>query len=295
MARPDLTAQSTSMLQRLEVTLRDPARRTATVAILLVAGLLLHLTTGITGFAWVSVLPTLAAGLGGGAALGLAVAGIAATAHLVVDVVVGTDGGEILGAVVRGLVLLALGVLGAVVTRLESHRAAAQLRSATQDGTTGLLNVRAFYEALGELREANTPYAILLADIAGMGQLNEQYGHPTGTEAIRTLGHILRRYVERDDLVARLGSDEIAIALIGADAEGAVTAARRLADRLAEESLTLPDGQRFQVRAYFGVAAFPNDGADAATLLRRADHAVQDAKERGPDEIGLASPTTDRS
>lgn len=294
MARPDLTARSTALLRRAEVALRDRGRRLVAVAGTVAVAVALHLLTGVTEIAWISAAPVLAAGLGGGATFGLAAGLGAGVAHLGADLAVGTDGGALIGGVVRMLALAAVGLVGAVLARLDQQRADAQLRSATLDGTTGLLNVRAFYEGLGHLHERGTRYAILLADIAGMGQLNERYGHPTGTEAVRTLGHILRRDVERDDLVGRLGSDEIAIALIGADAHGATVAARRLSSRLADESLTLPDGGRFEVHAYFGVATFPDDGEDAATLLRHANHALQDAKERGPDEIGIAS-SGDRS
>lgn len=293
MVRPDLTARATSLLQRLQAGLQEPGRRTTTVGGAIVGALALHGLTGVTGMAWLSAAGVLAAGLGGGWALGLPVALGAGLAHLVLDGLVNPDVAHMVGAVVRLAAFVGVALLGAVFAHLDRQRAEAQLRSATQDSTTGLLNVRAFYEALEELHEHGVGYSILLADIVGMGALNEEYGHPTGTEAIRTLGHILRRDVERDDLVARLGSDDIAIALIGADAAGALAAARRLSARLAEESITLPDDQRFQVRARFGVATFPDDGGDAASLLRQADHALQDAKEHGPEDIGTQ--TADRS
>lgn len=289
MATPDLTTRSSGVVLRIEAALREPRRRFLTVLTGIAVAVVLHAVTGEPQVAWFSAAPVVAAGLAGGARSGLAAAAVAAVAHLAVDVAfaAGTEG--VLGLFARTIVLPGLGVIGAVVSRIEAQRDTAVQRSFTEDAVTGLLNVRAFYDALDELRERGTPYAILLADIAGMRRLNEQHGHPMGTEALRALGHVLRRNVKPDDLVARLGSDEIAVALIDADVRSAVMAARRLSERLAEESLALPDGSTFRIRVYFGISTFPDDGEDAVTLLRHAQHAVTEAKRRGPDEIGVAS------
>jgi hypothetical protein len=88
-------------------------------------------------------------------------------------------------------------------------------RAVVEDPITGLLNVRAFYAELADLRPPRQPFTILLADIRGMRALNERYGHPTGTEAMRALAHVLRASAGTEVLACRLGSDEVAVALIG--------------------------------------------------------------------------------
>lgn len=286
-ARPDLTARTASQLVGLEAALRTRSRRIALTAAGLAVVVLLHALLGDARIAWLAVLFVGAAGLSGGHRFGLSAATASGAAHTLVDVVIGLGLADVLGVLARFGALLSVGLVAAVASRFEQQRDRALLRSATEDSVTGLLNVRTFYDALADLRAKNTPYAIVLADIAGMRQLNERYGHPMGTEAVRALGHVLRRNTKNGDLVARLGSDEVAIALIGADEPGAVQAAKRLAARLGEEVITLPDGRRFQVHAYFGVACFPTHAQDEVALLRQADHAVADAKERGPDEVGL--------
>ncbi|MFO7890223.1 MAG: diguanylate cyclase, partial [bacterium] len=72
-----------------------------------------------------------------------------------------------------------------------------------EDPVTGLLNVRAFYAELARLRADERPFTILLADIRGMRALNERYGHPTGTEAMRALAHVLRREAGSQVLASR--------------------------------------------------------------------------------------------
>jgi diguanylate cyclase (GGDEF)-like protein len=293
MANEDLTARAAGQLVRVEALLRTPARRWVVLGAGVALAVALHAGLEDPGMAWLSAVPVVLAGLTAGGVAGATAGSIAALAHLTVDIeLVGADllALPFLGELTRTAALPVLGVLGSVVTRLDQQRDKAVFRSAMEDSVTGLLNVRAFYDELADLRAAGTPYSVLLADIAGMRGLNEEYGHPTGTEALRTLGHVLRRTTKERDRVARLGSDEIAIALVGVGADSAVTAAMRIAEQLAEESLVLPDGQRFQVHAYYGIASFPDDGDDEVAVLRRADHALRDAKRRGRDQIGVAPP-----
>lgn len=287
MTREDVTARGLRTLFGWERALRTPVRRWVTVGGGIALVVALHALTGDPRVAWAVAVPAVVAGLAGGGPFGLAAASIAAAGHLGVDLALGMAGGEVLGVIVRTVTLPMLGVTGSVIQRLETQRDRALLRSATEDSITGLLNVRSFYDGLAELRAAGTPYTILLADIAGMRTLNRRYGHPTGTEALRALSHVLRRSVKRGDLVARLGSDEVAIALVGADEEGAVKAAERLLERLSDESFALPDGTQFRVHAYFGVASFPRHGQDEVGLLRVAEEAIASAKQRGPDQIGV--------
>ncbi len=286
MPREDVTSRTVTALLAFERALRDPVRRWITVGIGITAVVALHAVTGDPRVAWFGAIPAILAGLAGGARFGMAAGAVAAAGHLGVDLALGYSGIELLGEIVRTLTLPALGITGSAIQQLEEQRDLALLRSATEDSITGLLNVRTFYDGLADLRAAGVPYSIVIADIAGMRDLNERYGHPTGTEALRALGHVLRRSVKRDDLVARLGSDEVAIALVGADEAGARAAAQRLSNRLAEESFSLPDGQQVRVHAYFGIASSTTkNGDDAVGLLRAAEHAVSAAKERGPDEI----------
>lgn len=162
-------------------------------------------------------------------------------------------------------------------------------RVISEDPVTGLLNVRAFYDELQRLRDDGAPFAILLADIRGMRGLNERYGHPTGTEAMRALAHVLRRSTGPEALASRLGSDEVAVALIGAEREDARRVVDAVISRLHDEQVSLPDGERFEVHAAYGVAHFPDDGEDEVAVLRAADRAKERAKAAGLDHLAFAS------
>ncbi|MBW3664079.1 MAG: GGDEF domain-containing protein [Actinobacteria bacterium] len=289
MARDDVTARAASRLDQLERNLAQPAVRLAVLLSVLAVTVGLHAATEDPRWVWLAALPALLAGLVGGAGSGLVVAGVLSGGAIVTDAAHGLQTSEAVSVVARTLSLLALGVTGGVIQRIESERDTALLRSATEDPVTGLLNVRAFYDGLRELRDQGQTFSILLADVVGMKQLNEEFGHPIGTEALRALGHAIRHSVKRDDLVSRIGGDEVAIALVGADPQGARAAARRLGRVLADEELILPDGSSLEVHVYFGIATYPENASDEVRLLRAANHAVDAARNQGPDQVAVST------
>lgn len=291
MGRQDVARTSADRLVLVERALRGQRSAMPAAAAVVVVAASGHALLHAPDLAWVSAAAVATTALVvGEAALVLAV--VAAVIHLVVTVVVGGPG-WVGGPLVHGLGIVGLTALAAGTGVLLRRYEETRRRSQDEDAVTGLLNVRAFYDGLHDLRASGLAYAILLADIAGMRNLNERYGHPTGTEAMRALGHVLRRSTKSTDLVARLGSDEVAVALVGANRAGALQAARRLARLLADERVTLPDGTAFRVHAYYGIAASADLATDEVSLLRAADHAKVAAKLAGVDEIGVAADESD--
>jgi diguanylate cyclase (GGDEF)-like protein len=122
--------------------------------------------------------------------------------------------------------------------------------------------------------------ALLLLDLDGFKQVNDTAGHHAGDELLRMVGERLLATVRDDDLVARLGGDEFAI-LLGRepDEKRAMAVAERIWDRLLEPFEI--DGRRIVIGASLGVALFPDDSVDIATLMRAADAAMYRAKRRG--------------
>lgn len=255
----------------------------------LALGLAAHLILGDPRLAWLAAPVALVGGLAGGVTVALVVAGIAAVGHLAVDLVAGIGANEVLGVALRTLVLPGLALVGAAGQHVERQRDTAMHRVVSEDPITGLLNVRAFYDELQRLRGEEEPFTILLADIRGMRALNERYGHPTGTEAMRALAHVLRRSTGPEALASRLGSDEVAVALVGDDRLQARRVVDAVVSRLKDEQVSLPGGQRFEVHAAYGVARYPEDGEDEVAVLRAADRAKERAKAAGLDHVALAS------
>jgi len=286
--REDLPTQTRGALLNLADLLHEPTRRNLTLSLSLVVALALHLAVQDPQLAWLSAPIALLAGITGGVRAALVFALVAAFGHAAIDLSADLRLAPVPGLILRSLVLVGIALVGTAGAQSERRRTNALHRVISEDPVTGLLNVRAFYDALAKLRREDQPFAILLADIRGMRALNERYGHPTGTEAMRALAHVLRRSAGPEVLASRLGSDEVAIALVGTDRDRCRTIVDAIVSRLHDEQVGLPDGDRFEVHAAYGIARYPEDGDDEVSVLRSADRAKERAKSAGIDRVGTA-------
>lgn len=294
MARRDLPTRTRTQLTRL-VELLDRTGQRVTVLVGGTLGVLaLHALLADTRMAWLSIPVVLLAGLATTLRTSLLVAVAVAVGHGLVDLlVVGVAVGELAGVAARTLVLPMLALTGNLGADLERQRHRAMERAVTEDPVTGLLSVRIFYEELATRRSAGEPFTILLADLRGMRVLNDRYGHPTGTEAVRVLAHVLRRATGVDGHLTRLGSDEIAVLLPGTQRERAQEIVETAVRRLESERVRLPDGEHFDIHASYGVAVFPEDGEDEVAVLSAAERAKEHAKPSGQDPVGIAGAGAD--
>lgn len=288
MGRPTLPGRTRSFLLTASEALEPRNTRFLTLGVVVLASLLAHYTLTDARVAWITAPFALVAGLAGGVGSALTLACIAAAGHLAVDLALGLGAHELLGVAIRTAVLPALALVGTAGRQTERQRDSAVQRSVNEDPVTGLLNVRAFYEALADLRLRGRPFTILLADIRGMRTLNETYGHPTGTEAVRALAHVLRRSTGPHAVASRLGSDEVAVTLVGDDQDRWQDIVQAVITRLHDEQVYLPDGGRFEIHAAYGVARYPEDGEDEVAVLRAADRAKERAKADGLDRAARA-------
>jgi len=165
-------------------------------------------------------------------------------------------------------------------------------RLAREDGLTGVLNRRAFDEALGdECRRASRSdeaLSLVLLDVDFFKDYNDHYGHPAGDECLRTVARAVADASRRaGDLVARYGGEELAVILPGVALGDAEAFAETLRQRIVE--LGLPhEGSKVAsvVTVSGGVAA--TDGGSHVTpidLLDAADQALYRAKKTGRNRI----------
>jgi len=172
-----------------------------------------------------------------------------------------------------------------VAMALERETAAARMtHMAHYDGLTGLPNRRMFTDrlaqALGRARRRNTQVAVLFVDLDRFKPVNDILGHAVGDEVLKELAIRLRGALREEDTLARIGGDEFTIILEElSHREDAVHVAQRLLG-----AVTPPldvEGQEVVVGASVGIAVSPQDGADAATLVKNADMAMYRAKQSG--------------
>lgn len=124
------------------------------------------------------------------------------------------------------------------------------------------------------------PVALLLMDLNRFKEINDTLGHHRGDFLLQQVGQRLRDVVWKPDLVARLGGDEFAVLLPKlAKAEDVHVVAHKILQAL--EKPFLVEGLPVVVEASIGIAFYPDHGANAETLLQRADVAMYTAKETG--------------
>jgi diguanylate cyclase (GGDEF)-like protein len=165
---------------------------------------------------------------------------------------------------------------------------------AADDALTGLANRALFLDRLRSLTAAGSPLAVLFLDLDDFKLVNDGWGHGTGDRLLCEVAGRLRAAVRPGDLVARLGGDEFTVLCEGVSGEReALVIAERLREAL-DEPFEIA-GQRRLVRASIGcrVATSACHGA-AEALLRDADVAMYQAKDKGRNRIELYSEETRR-
>jgi diguanylate cyclase (GGDEF)-like protein/PAS domain S-box-containing protein len=166
-----------------------------------------------------------------------------------------------------------------------------QLRHlATTDPLTGLTNHRVFHETLArsfrEARSTMTGLALAIFDVDWFKSINDRFGHQTGDQVLKQIASSLRLAARRDDTLARIGGEEFAWLMPGADSDVAIAAASRFCEDLAQRHVAPLDEP---VRVSGGVACMRHaDTADE--LVRFADQALYSAKNSGRGRLVSFSP-----
>jgi diguanylate cyclase (GGDEF)-like protein len=176
------------------------------------------------------------------------------------------------------LLVLATSVAVLVAVRERQRRERETLRTvALSDPLTGianrrLLHDRADYEIARHTR-ARQKFALVLLDLDGFKLLNDRFGHAAGDELLCEVAASLTQAMRAQDTVARIGGDEFCVLAPETDQPHALPLARRIADTVAGASAGIES-----LRTSVGIAVFPDDGLDTATLLRAADERLLNAK-----------------
>jgi len=158
---------------------------------------------------------------------------------------------------------------------------------AYHDPLTGLPN-RAMLEQHLELvlvraRHDASAAALLYLDIDRFKSVNDTFGHEAGDAFLCDVATRLRSAARAGDLVVRLGGDEFVIVLGDLPADSAASVASAVAERVHEGLAQAFEGlgASFQTSASVGIALFPDDGSDPASLLTAADTGMYASKRAG--------------
>jgi diguanylate cyclase (GGDEF)-like protein len=158
---------------------------------------------------------------------------------------------------------------------------------AYHDVLTGLANRELFSNKLNAAlllaSEQKTTLAVLFIDLDNFKMINDRCGHDAGDEVLVSVANNLHACTKTNDLFARIGGDEFAGFLFGVaepEIDDAVNAVKQ-----AMEGRYKTQMQTFTLSVSIGVTVYPRDDEEPGILLRHADQAMYEAKERGKSRI----------
>lgn len=155
---------------------------------------------------------------------------------------------------------------------------------ATMDGLTGVMNHRSLMEFLSSHMKRNSvigsPCSVVLLDVDNFKQLNDQYGHMAGDDALRTIAQVLRQSAPPGSGVGRYGGEEFMVVLPGASESVAMAVAEELRKRIQMAKMTSR-----QCTASIGVSTVYSMTKSEQTLIDEADKALYQSKRTGKNRV----------
>lgn len=156
--------------------------------------------------------------------------------------------------------------------------------SSKHDALTGTPNRALMLDrlenAIALAKRHGTRIGVLFLDLDEFKQINDTFGHAVGDAAVQLAAGRLEAQVRQSDTIGRYGGDEFVILLaeITQPSDAALVAEKILAALAAPSRV---DHHQISLSASIGIALFPDDGTDVATLVTHADTAMYRCKEHG--------------
>ncbi|CAN5239114.1 hypothetical protein BH20ACI1_BH20ACI1_14470 [soil metagenome] len=167
------------------------------------------------------------------------------------------------------------------------------LRLISHDDLTGLLSSRSFFSELrretARARQDKKPFCVLMMDIDFFKDVNDTYGHLTGSKNLEEIGLAITQNLRVGDVAARFGGEEFAAFLLDADLAQGIVAAERIRTEVENYDFSIIQqgkvSKTHRITISIGVACFPNDSKDPIELIEMADSALYRAKREGRNRV----------
>ena len=176
----------------------------------------------------------------------------------------------------------------------EAHELSTQLSyQATFDSLTGLVNRREFEVRLQRVirtaEEEQTENAMCFLDLDQFKIINDTCGHVAGDELLRQVSHVLQNNIRKRDTLARLGGDEFAVLLETCSLEQAMRVADSIRDSI-RNYLFVWENNSFNIGVSIGLVPINYENESITEVLKRADAACYEAKEKGRNRVHVYHP-----
>ncbi len=169
---------------------------------------------------------------------------------------------------------------------------------ATRDVLTGLYNRRhmedSFQREISRARRHDQILGVIMIDLDHFNVFNDTYGHELGDKVLSEIGTFILKNVRDEDIACRYGGEEIIIILPGASLQNTHRRAEQLRRGIEGLAMEMYD-EEHTVTASLGVALFPEHGASMQGVIRAADCALYEAKDKGRNQVIVAVKVADKS
>jgi diguanylate cyclase (GGDEF)-like protein len=179
-----------------------------------------------------------------------------------------------------------------VLDHKEMREETARLKQqAITDNLTGLLNRGCILSRLREELARSDRYAktmsLVMLDLDGFKDINDQFGHATGDRVLRIIAEVMMNAARSIDIVGRYGGDEFVIILPETDTFFAAYMAERVRSDIANTDILreISDSFENKITVSIGIATFPLHGTSPEVLVEHADEALYRAKAGGRDRV----------
>lgn len=163
---------------------------------------------------------------------------------------------------------------------------------ATHDPLTGLANRNLLYEIFQQLTQEATythkQIALLFLDIDYFKVINDTLGHDNGDNLLIHIAKTIKSCLRDGDIAARIGGDEFTIVLANSTSKKQITTIVEQIFREISKPVPIED-HLIQVTSSMGISIFPKDGKNIQELIKLADTALYQAKEKGRNQYHFYS------
>jgi len=222
-----------------------------------------------------------------GAALVVPLASAAGAVGLLVTI---AARGELLAAEALRLAAELARELGPALDNLRSVESLRDL--AIRDDTADCFNRRYLDQSLDDeverCRRFGGGFALIFLDMDNLKDVNTTHGHAAGSRVLYEASVRMARSIRSIDRLYRYGGDEFVIILPGTSLEGAQEVADRIRRELSRSAYQVTESGSVRLSASAGVAAWPEHGPSARSVIEAGDGAMRLVKDAGKNGVGVA-------
>ena len=157
------------------------------------------------------------------------------------------------------------------------------------DEKTGIHNHRYFDEKINELfvscHKNGTSLSLVFGDIDYLRDVNNNFGHQVGDDAIIAVGQVFKQCMQHKFTVARFGGEEFVMILPETSKDAAFYYAEALRKKVNNLNVRSEKNEEVALTISLGISSFPEDAKDIHSLIQTADEALYEAKRKGRNQV----------